>query len=105
MYSIRLFLGLYRILIWPDIRPIILPDTGYPAWPDIRLYSKYIILSKKNKKFLVFNQHFWSLFHSYFILSEKVLEKSLLIRSSHHLINSLTGYPANETGYPAGYRI
>ena len=26
--------GLYRILIWPDIRPIILPDTGYPAWPD-----------------------------------------------------------------------
>ena len=36
-------LGLYRILIWPDIRPpdirpIILPDTGYPAgnpaWPD-----------------------------------------------------------------------
>ena len=24
-------LGLYRILIWPDIRPIILPDTGYPA--------------------------------------------------------------------------
>ena len=28
------FLGLYQILIWPDIRPIILPDTGYPAWPD-----------------------------------------------------------------------
>ena len=30
------YLGLYRILIWPDIRPpdirpIILPDTGYPA--------------------------------------------------------------------------
>ena len=25
-------LGLYRILIWPpDIQPIILPDTGYPA--------------------------------------------------------------------------
>ena len=24
-------LGLYRILIWPDIRQIILPDTGYPA--------------------------------------------------------------------------
>ena len=39
--------------------------------------------------------------------------KSLLILSSHHLFNSLTGYPvirpagypANETGYPAGYRI
>ena len=25
------FLGLYRILIWPDIRPTILPDTGYTA--------------------------------------------------------------------------
>ena len=24
-------LGLHRILIWPDIWPIILPDTGYPA--------------------------------------------------------------------------
>ena len=32
-------------------------------------------------------------------------EKSLLIRSSHHLFNSLTGYTANETGYPVGYRI
>ena len=45
----------------------------------------------------------------------------MLIRNSHHLFNSLTGYPAgypvirpagypagypaNETGYPAGYRI
>ena len=27
-------IGLYRILIWPDIRQIILPDTGYPAGPD-----------------------------------------------------------------------
>ena len=24
-------LGLYRIQNWADIRPIILPDTGYPA--------------------------------------------------------------------------
>ena len=34
-----------RILIWPDIqppdiRPIILPDTGYPAWPDTRYPAK-----------------------------------------------------------------
>ena len=29
----------------------------------------------------------------------------MLIRSSHPLFNSLTRYPANETGYPAGYRI
>ena len=47
----------------------------------------------------------------------KGYEISLLIRSSHRLFNSLTGYPAgypviwpagypaNETGYPAGYRI
>ena len=24
-------IGLHRILIWPDIRPIVLPDTGYPG--------------------------------------------------------------------------
>ena len=27
----NLGLGLYQILIWPDIRPKILLDTGYPA--------------------------------------------------------------------------
>ena len=57
-------LGLYRILIWPDIRPLL---------------------------------------HSCFV-HEKVL-KSLLNRSSHNLFNRLSRYPANETGYPAGYRI
>ena len=31
-YEIMLLLGLYQI--WPDIRSIIFPDTGYPAWPD-----------------------------------------------------------------------
>ena len=36
-------IGLFQILIWPDIRPITLPDTG----PDIRLNSKYKILKKK----------------------------------------------------------
>ena len=40
--DIPLVLGLYWILIWPDIwppdiQPIILQDTGYLAWPDIRL--------------------------------------------------------------------
>ena len=73
-------LGLYRIPIWPDIRP----------------NSKYRIFFFLNKEMLVFNktdQHFWSLFHSYFMLREKVLKKSFLIRGSHHLFNSLTGYP------------
>ena len=41
------FLGLYRIMIWPDIRPIILPDTGKPDWPDIPLNSKYRFKKKK----------------------------------------------------------
>ena len=60
-----------KIRVVPDIRPII--------FPDIRLNSKYRIFSqKKIKKCFVFNityQHFLSLFHSYFILSEKVLKK------------------------------
>ena len=28
---LKIQLGLHRILIWPDIRPIMLPDTGYPV--------------------------------------------------------------------------
>ena len=97
------FLGLYRILIWPDIRSIILQDTGYPA----EIFS-----------FQQTYQHFWSVFYSYFILSEKVLKK---VCSLEFRIICLTvlpdirpdirpagypaDYPANETGYPAGYRI
>ena len=47
------------------------PAAGYLA-------NNFAGYRKKIKKFLVFNktyQHFWSLFHSYFILNEKVLKK------------------------------
>ena len=47
-----------------------------------------------------------------YLCISKGSEKSLLILSSHHLFNSLTGYPvirpagypANETGYPSEYK-
>ena len=63
-------LGLYRILIWPDIRL-----TGIP---DIWVNSKYRNFFLIKKIFLVFNktyQHFWSLLHSLFVHIDKVLKK------------------------------
>ena len=46
-----LMIGLYRMLIWPDVRPpdirsIILPDTRFrPGWiPDIRLQINFILM-------------------------------------------------------------
>ena len=52
-------------------------------------------------------QHFWSLFHSYLILSEKVLKKFAHSKFASFVQQVIrpAGYPANETGYPAGYRI
>ena len=60
-------LGLYRILIWPDIRPLILSDA--------RLNNKYRIFSEKFLVFIKAYQNFWSLFHSYFVYIEKVLKQ------------------------------
>ena len=61
--------GLYRLLIWldvrpPDIRPIIFPDTGYPA------KNKFYFNVKKSKVFIIFpfisfNFHFLSLNHDF----------------------------------------
>ena len=84
------------------IRPTILPDTGYPG------NSKYRIFFSKNMGIFSFQQNlptFLVPISLFFYTHWKGSEKSLLIRSSHYLFNSLTGYPANETCYPAGYRI
>ena len=49
---------MHRILIWPDIRPIILPDTGYPAgylaWPDTGYPAKNKINSIIKKNYFFF---------------------------------------------------
>ena len=76
------------------------------------LLKKYIFDRKKSKKkhfgWVFLDGFFWvgiSAANPVFYTYWKGSFKSLLIRSSHHLFNSLTGYPANETGYMAGYRI
>ena len=60
---------------------IILGMYRIPIWPDIRLKRKYRILFSTKPN------------NPYFAHIEKVL-KNLLILSSHHLFNSLSGYPA-----------
>ena len=49
--------GLYRILIWSDIRPIILPDTGYPV-------KNKFNLNVKKKQYLAFYLYFFLSLHS-----------------------------------------
>ena len=72
-----LFSGCIRILIWTDIRPL-----------DIR----QIILPDTNSYFISVN------------FLDFLDEKKVVIAKD--IYNFLyTGYPANETGYPAGYRI
>ena len=63
-------LGLHRILIGPDIRPIILPDNGYlpgyPARPDTGYPAKInVIQVYKKKKNLIFSPFVSS--HSSFV--------------------------------------
>jgi BTB/POZ domain len=38
--SVAFFLGMRRILIWPDIRLIQKPDSGYPVRPDTSNFKK-----------------------------------------------------------------
>ena len=93
---ISFFLGLYRILIWPDSRPTILPDTGYPVWPDIRVIINIeYFFSKKNIEIFSFQQNlptFLVPISLLFYTHWKGSEKSLLIRSSHHF-NRISGQP------------
>ena len=88
-------IGLYRILIWPNIRPPdiqpILPDTGYPAWPDTD--SKW---KDSEKKFAL------SKFASF-------------VQQFYQISGRISGYPASRisgqipdiknAGYPAGYLV
>ena len=39
------------ILCWPDIRLLLLPDTGYPVRPDIGYLAKYMICLNRQKDF------------------------------------------------------
>ena len=81
------------------VRVRVVPGTdlaGYPAnnFAGYRISGKIINIRFKKKNVFHKNyQHFRSLFHSYFILSEKVLKK---VCSFEVRIDSLTGYPANQ---------
>ena len=91
-------LGLYGILIWPD--------TGYPAWPDTGWIVKEEFFSIKFlRENFSFQKSIYDRNFNLILYSVKRFQTSLLFRSSHRLLNSLTGYPANETGYPGVYRI
>ena len=84
----RYWVGLYRILILPDIRPIILPDTRYPA------NSKYRIFS--------YLSNFWSLFHSYFIHIEKVLKKKFAYSKFASFVQQFIRIPDIKKGRISG---
>ena len=81
----------------------------------IWLSSKYRIFFNNLKKKFSLKKNLSTFIIAISILfstNKKGSQISLLIRSSHRLFNILTGYPvirpakypANETGYPAGYQ-
>ena len=83
----QLILGLHRILIWPDIRQIFLPD--------IRLNS--------NIEF--FSERMYKSAHRYIDI---ILFVKTIFDFKHFFgypVIRPTEHPANKTGYPAGYRI
>ena len=80
--------GLYLIMIWPDIRPTSLPDTGYPAIQILYFYIKNL-----------------NLLHFIFLLSFLPIFSIFKKKKVVVIAISRFYFFYTPTGYPAGYYI
>ena len=91
-------------------RPIILPDTVHP---DFRLNSKYVNFFFKTlgnyqlstKPTNISGRYFTLIFYTLKGSNKTCLFEVRIICSTVYPVIRPAGYLANETGYPAGYRI